>query len=128
MSVSSIRKFYELYKKHLADVIFVFVFVVIIYSIQFIPYLNILIVNFDPVLSSIVGAWIIFYIITTPKTVKIFVWALGIFIADYIFVAAFYQVGIAEMLATLSFTMLFTAVIVEIVKLRKIFQNEPIDF
>lgn len=128
MIVSHIRKFYELYKKHLADVIFVSVFVVVIYSIQFIPYLNILIVNFDPVLSSIVGAWIIFYIITTPRTVKMIVWALAIFAADYVFVAAFYQLKIAEMLATLSFAMLFTAVIVEIVKLRKFFQNEPTDF
>jgi len=125
---SHIRKFYELYKRHLADVIFVSIFVVFIYSIQFIPYLNILIVNFDPVLSSIVGAWIIFYIITTPKTFKIVVWALTIFAVDYIFVAAFSQLKIAELLSSLSFAMLFTAVIVEIVKLRKLFQNEPTDF
>lgn len=128
MMANSIRKFYELYKRHLADVIFVSVFVAIIYSIQFIPYLNILIANFDPVLSSIVGAWIIFYIITTPKTASMVVWALAIFALDYIFVAAFYQLKIAEMLATLSFAMLFTAVIVEIIKLRKFFQNEPSDF
>lgn len=128
MIARNIRKFYELYKKHLADVIFVSVFVIIIYSIQFIPYLNILIVNFDPVLSSIVGAWIIFYIITTPKTVKMIVWALAILAFDYVFVAAFYQLKIAEMLATLSFAMLLTAAIVEIVKLRKLFRNGPSDF
>lgn len=122
-----IKKFYELYKIHLADVIFVSIFIVFIYSIQFIPYLNIIIVNFDPVLSSIVGAWIIFYIIATPKTVKIFIWALSIFVFNYIFVAVFYQLKIAELLSSLSFAMLFTAVIVEIVKLRKLLQNAPSD-
>lgn len=128
MIASYIRKFYELYKRHLADVIFVSIFVVFIYSLQFIPYLNILIVNFDPILSSVVGAWVIFYIITTPKTDKIILWALAIFVVDYVFVAAFSQLKIAEMLSTLSFAMLFTAVIVEIVKLRKFFRNGSSDF
>lgn len=109
---------------HLADVIFISIVIVFIYSIQFIPYLNIIIVNFDPVLSSIVGAWILFYVIAAPKTVKIFIWALSIFVFNYIFIAISYQLKIAELLSSLSFAMFLTAIIVEIVKLKKILQHE----
>ncbi len=110
-------RLYKLYKEHVADIILVVLIFFLVYLIKYIPYLNIFILNFDPVLSGIVVAWIIFYLILKPEISKIIMWALLIFIINYFFLI-FNQSKIGEIFASLTYAMLFTAVILEVKKLK----------
>ncbi len=113
------QKFYNLYTKHLPDLLIIATIFTLVYLTQYIPYLNIFILNFDPLLSGIVIAWVIFYFIVKPQTSKIITWSLFIFLISYIFLI-FNQPKGGEILASLTYAMIFTAVIIEVRRLKKI--------
>ena len=118
------KRFYELYKLYLPEALLAIIVFVLVFSTKNIPYLNVLIVSFDPVLTGVVAVWIVFYLILNPPARKILSWALLIFLTNFIFVIL-HKEKIGEIIASLSYAMIFTAVIAEIFNLRKTLRNEP---
>lgn len=112
------RKLYESYKKYIPEILLAVIVFTLTLSTQNIPYLNVLIVSFDPILTGVVVVWIVFYLIINPPVKKILAWALFIFLTSFIFVIL-HGGKIGEMIASLSYAMIFTAVIKEISELRK---------
>ncbi len=113
------KKLYKLYTRHLADILLIGIIFTLIFLTQYIPYINIFVVNFDPALTGIVVAWIIFYFMVKPSTTKIIMWSLFIFLISYIFLL-FNQLKGGEIISSLTYVMIFTAVILEIRRLKKI--------
>lgn len=112
------RKLYQLYKDHLPDIILLIaVFSTVLFA-QHVPYINLLITSIDPLLTSVVVVWIIFYLLKAPSTSKIITWALTLFVINYFFVI-FHKEKIGELFSSLSFTMLSTAIIVELINLKR---------
>lgn len=117
--MNPVKNFYHLYKKHLPDVIMVIFIFGFVYAAQYIPYLNIFILNFDPITTAVVVLWILFYLIVTPSMNKIIVWGMIIFVSSSFFSAILYQVKVAEAFASLTYSMLCTVIIIKIFELRR---------
>jgi len=124
--MEKIKKIYELYKKYLPDILLLITVFFLIFFASNIPYINLIIVNIDPLLTSIVAVWILFYLLKTPDTKKIMISALVIFLINYILVLL-HREKIAELLSSLSFSMIFTAAIVELVNLKNKLKKESSD-
>jgi len=120
---SNARKFFEFYKRHIPEILLAVIVFTLTASTQDIPYLNILIVSFNPVLTGVIAVWIVFYFVINPPVKKIFIWALLIFLANFVFVV-FHRERIGELIASLSYAMFFTAVIAEISEMKNKLKND----
>ena len=120
------KKIYELYKKYLPDVLLLVVVFFAIFFARNIPYINLLIVSIDPLLTSVVVVWIVFYLLKTPNTRQIMIWALILFVVNY-FLVLVHREKVAELFASLSFSMIFTAAIVELIKLKSKLKKESVE-
>ena len=120
-----IKKLYNLYKQYLADILLLILVFFLVYFARNIPYLNILILNIDPLLTGVVIVWIIYYLIKTPSASRIMKFALILFVSNY-FLVLINRVQIAELLSSLSFSMIFTAIIVEILRLKRELKKEKV--
>lgn len=112
------NRIYEFYKTHLHDILLLIVVFLLVFFARNIPYINLLIINLDPFLISIVMLWVIFYFLKTPSPTRVIKAALIIFVLSYFFVL-FRRQYVAELFSSLSFVMLFTAAIVDAIKLKK---------
>lgn len=120
------NKMYELYRNYLPDILLVITIIALIFYASNIPYINLIIISLDPLLTSVVAVWIIFYLLKAPSAKQTMIWALILFVVNYPLVLA-HKEKIAELFASLSFAMIFTAAIVELIRLKKSLKKNLVD-
>jgi len=113
-----IRSSYQLYKKFLADILFISGLFILTILANYIPYINILVANFNPVLTGAVVVWFASYIIFRPEIRAVLVGALAILAFTFIFIILGLDIAV-EVLGSLVFAMMVTVLIVEMRQYKK---------
>lgn len=113
-----LAKLYKLYKEHLPDLILILAIFSLVFFAQYVPYINLFVSNFDPFLAGVIAIWIMYYFLALPRVSKIFISSLVILFVAFPLVLID-KIRAAEFLASLSYSMLMTGVIIEILNFKK---------
>lgn len=89
-----------------------------------VPYVNLIILNLDPVFSVILLLWLAYYFTNKPSSIRVLKIALIILIIDCLLVLL-RSMKIAEFIAPIYFVMIFTISIKELLGLRGILKKQP---
>lgn len=115
---NKVRVSYNLYRKFLADIVFISGLFTLTILANYVPYVNVLISNFNPVLTGMVVVWFSSYIIFRPGVRSVLVGALALLACSVVFITLRLSFA-AEIIGTLVYCMMVTVFIEEIRDLRR---------
>lgn len=117
-------KLYKYYNTHLPDSVLFFVGAYLIFLLKDVPYINLVILNLDPIFSVMLLLWLLYYFRNKPSSVRVLKIAL-IILAIVCLLVLLRTMEIASIIASISFVMIFTAAIKELVSFKGIMKNQP---
>lgn len=119
-----ISKLHKYYLKHFPDIMLFLIGASLILLLKDVPYVNLIILNFDPVFSVILLLWLAYYLTSKPSSIRVLKIAIIIIIIDCLLVLL-RSMKIAEFVATIYFVMIFTISVKELLNIRGIIKKQP---
>src|SRR3989344_3487010 len=119
-----ILKLHNYYTTHLPDIVLFLVGDYLIFISKDVPYINLVILNLDPVFSVILLLWLVYYFRNRPSSARVLTISLIILVIDTFF-SLLRTMEIAELAAPVSFVMIFTVAIKELLAFKGILRQQP---
>lgn len=123
MNIKVISRLYKYYLTQLPNIILVLIGASLILIFKNLPYINLIILNLDPIFSVILLLWIVYYFSNKPSSIKILKLSLIIIVIACVLVLL-RSMDLANFIAPVFYLMILTVSIKELLALKGVVKKQ----